>query len=156
MQIKLKSVAVGLAIAALAPAAALADTASHADKANAARACKALQSSMGAATFAQTYQTFGKCASAWTRAEHQNRHEAETACKAENRDAKRGILQKCIQAKQQAARVAERSATVRAAKACKAERTSMGAAEFTAKYGGKAANAFGKCVSKLAQAQNDA
>jgi hypothetical protein len=156
MQMKLKSLAVGLAIAALAPTAALADTASPADRANGARACTALKASMGEATFKTTYATFGKCVSAWTRAEHQNRHEAETACNAENPDAKRGILQKCIQAKQQAARVAERSATVRAAKACKAERTSMGAAAFTAKYGGKAANAFGKCVSKLAQAQNDA
>lgn len=146
---KLKSIAVAFAVAALAPAAALADNASQADKANGARACQALQTSMGAATFKSTYATFGKCVSAWTRAEHQNRHEAEAACKAENPDAKPGVLQKCIQAKQKAARAAERAAVVRAAKACKAERTSMGASAFTAKYGGKA-NAFGKCVSKLA------
>ena len=146
------SFAVVLAVAALAPAAALADTASPADKANGARACDALRTSMGAATFKATYATFGKCVSAWTRAEHQNRHEAEVACKAENPDAKPGAIQKCIQAKQRAARAAERAAVAKAAKACKAERASMGATAFTAKYGGKA-NAFGKCVSKLAQAQ---
>jgi hypothetical protein len=151
---KFKSIAVALAVAALVPAAAFADTASASDKANAARACKALQTSMGAASFTATYATFGKCASAWTRAEHQNRHEAEAACKAESPNASRGALQKCIQAKQQAARTAERAAVVRAAKACKAERGAMGATAFVAKYGGKAANAFGKCVSKLAQAQN--
>lgn len=148
---KLKSFAVALALAVLAPAAALADNSSASDKANAARACKALGASMGATAFTATYTTFGKCASAWTRAEHQNRHEAETACKAENPTATRGALQKCIQAKQQAARVAARAAVVKAAKACKTERAAMGAASFTAKYGGTA-NAFGKCVSKLAQA----
>ena len=79
-------------------------------------------------------------------------YEAEVACKAENPDAKPGALQKCIQAKQRAARAAERAAVVRAAKACRAERTAMGASDFATKYGGKA-NAFGKCVSKLAQAQ---
>ena len=149
---KLKPFAIVLAVVALAPAAALADTTSPSDRANGARACQAVKTSIGAATFTATYATFGKCVSAWTRAEHQNRHEAEVACKAENPDAKPGALQKCIQAKQRAARAAERAAVVRAAKACRAERTAMGASDFATKYGGKA-NAFGKCVSKLAQAQ---
>jgi hypothetical protein len=139
---KLKSFAIALAVAALAPAAALADTASPSDKAN-------------GATFKATYATFGKCVSAWTRAEHQNRHEAEAACKAEKPNAKPGELNKCVLAKLKAERAAERAATVNAARKCKAERTSMGATAFNAKYGGKA-NAFGKCVSKLAQAQQDA
>lgn len=149
---RLKSLAVVVAVAALAPAAAYADTASSSDKANGARACQALRTGMGTATFGATYATFGKCVSAWTQAEHQNRHEAEQACRAESPDAKGGALQRCIQAKQRAARAAERAAVVKAAKACKAERSSMGAAPFAAKYGGKA-NAFGKCVAKLAQAQ---
>jgi hypothetical protein len=152
---KLKSFAIALAVAALAPAAALADTASPSDKANGARTCAALKASMGAATFKATYATFGKCVSAWTRAEHQNRHEAEAACKAEKPNAKPGELNKCVLAKLKAERAAERAATVNAARKCKAERTSMGATAFNAKYGGKA-NAFGKCVSKLAQAQQDA
>jgi hypothetical protein len=150
--VKLKPFAVVVAVAALAPAAAFADTASPADRANGARACQALRTSMGAATFAAAYANFGKCVSAWTRAEHQNRHEAEEACRAESPEARGGALQKCIQAKQRAARAAERAAVVKAAKACRAERSSMGAAAFAAKYGGKA-NAFGTCVAKLAQAQ---
>jgi hypothetical protein len=149
----LKPFAAVLAVFALAPGAALADTASASDKANGARACQALRTTLGAATFAATYATFGKCVSAWTRAEHRNRHEAEAACRAETPDAKPGALRKCIHAKQKAARTAERAAVAKGAKTCKAERTSLGAAAFTAKYGTKA-NAFGKCVSKLAQAQS--
>jgi hypothetical protein len=84
---KLRTAIVAAAVAAIFPVAALADSASPADKANGARACNALKASMGASTFASTYATFGKCVSAWTRAEHQNRHEALTACKAEQADA---------------------------------------------------------------------
>jgi hypothetical protein len=51
----------------------------------------------------------------------------------------------------QAETAAEQAATIKAAKACKAERTAMGATAFKTKYGGKA-NAFGKCVAKLARA----
>ncbi len=178
---KLKLIIVAAAVAALLPTAALADpSASASDKANGARVCQALKTSLGA-TFAATYGTnadksnaMGKCVSAWSRAAHQNRHEAETACKAEQADAgfaaahdgktfaqfygvgKNGAnaLNRCVVAKSQASNTAERQATVKAAKQCKAERASLGAAAFTAKYGTKA-NAFGKCVSKLAQAQQD-
>lgn len=149
---KVKALLAALATAAILPVAAYADEASPSDKANGARSCQALRTSMGAATFTQTYKTFGACVSAWSRAEHQNRHEAETACKAANPDAKGGVVQRCVQAKLKAERAAERAATVRAAKACKAERTSLGAAAFAAKYG--KANAFGKCVSKLAAAKS--
>jgi hypothetical protein len=171
---KLRTVIVAAAVAAILPVAALADSTSPADKANGARACNALKSSMGAATFSSTYASFGKCVSAWTRAEHQNRNEAEAACKAEQADAgfaaahagktfaqfygtgKQGLnaLNRCVQAKFKAASAAERQATVKAARQCKAERA-LGAAAFKAKYGVGAskANAFGKCVSKLAQAQ---
>lgn len=172
---KLKTMIAAVAVAALLPAAALADPATSADKANGARACNALKTSMGSAAFASTYATFGKCVSAWTRAEHQNRHEASAACKAEQADAgfaathdgktfeqfygvgKKGAnaLNRCTQAKQKAASAAERRATVRVAKQCKAERSSLGAEAFKAKYGTGAqkANAFGKCISKLARAQ---
>ena len=171
---KLKTIIVAVAVAAVLPVAAQADPATAADKANGARSCNALKASMGAAAFASTYATFGKCVSAWTRAEHQNRHEASAACKAEQADAgfaaahdgktfdqyygvgKKGAnaLSRCTQLKFKAASSAERLATVRAAKQCKAERSSIGAEAFKAKYGVGAtkANAFGKCVSKLARA----
>jgi hypothetical protein len=174
---KLKTVIVAAAVAAVLPMTALADPATSADKANGARACTALKTSMGAAAFTSTYATFGKCVSAWTRAEHQNRHEASAACKAEQADAgfaaahggktfaqfygvgKKGAnaLSRCTQSKFKAASSAERLATVRAAKQCKAERSSLGAEAFKAKYGigAKKANAFGKCVSTLAKAQQD-
>ena len=47
------------------------------------------------------------------------------------------------------------SAEKNAAKTCKAERTSVGTEAFMKQYGTNAnkANAFGKCVSKLAKAQ---
>lgn len=156
---KLTTLIAAFAAAALLPASALADPATGADRANGARVCKALKTSLGAATFKTTYGTnasksnaMGKCVAAWTRAEHQNRHEAETACKAELPDAKRRELQRCIRAKQRAESTSERRATVKAAKQCKAERTQIGAAAFTAKYGTKR-NAFGKCVSALAKQQ---
>jgi hypothetical protein len=172
---KLKTMIVAMAVAVVLPVAAHADPATSADKANGARACNALKTSMGAAAFSSTYATFGKCVSAWTRAEHQNRHEASAACTAEQADAgfaaahdgktfaqyygvgKRGAnaLNRCTQAKLKAASAAERQATAKAAKQCKAERGSLGAEAFRAKYGAGAekANAFGKCVSKLARAQ---
>ena len=170
---KLKTVIVAAAVAMALPVAALADPATSADKANGARACNALKTSMGA-TFSATYATFGKCVSAWTRAAHQNRHEASAACVAEQADpgfaashdgktfaqyygvGKRGAnaLNRCTQAKAKAATAAELQATVKAAKACKAERSTLGAEAFKAKYGigANKANAFGKCVSKLARA----
>jgi hypothetical protein len=178
-RMKLKILTIGLVAAVLLPAAAFADTATPSDKANGARACQALRTGLGEPTFNVTYGTtadksnaFGKCVSLWTRAEHQNRHEAEAACKAEQADAgfsaahggktfdqfygigKKGAnaLQRCLQAKRQAASLVERQATVNAARSCKAERTSLGSTAFVAKYGVKA-NAFGKCVTKLAQAQ---
>ena len=169
---KLKTFIVAVVVAAVLPVAALADTANSADKANGARACTALKASMGS-TFVSTYSTFGKCVSQWTRAEHQNRHEARTACTAEQADAGfaaahggktfaqfygtgkgANALGRCMKAKAAASSSKEVKATVSAAKQCKAERA-LDVAAFTSKYGtGEAkANAFGKCVSKLAQAQ---
>src|SRR5215208_3797965 len=86
MKVQLKTLLATAVVAAILPVAALADTANSADKANGARACNALKASMGA-TFASTYANFGKCVSQWTRAAHQNRHEADAACKAEQADA---------------------------------------------------------------------
>lgn len=180
---KLKTLLVALAVAALLPMAALADPAVPSDKANGARACQALKTSLGEATFKATYGTnvdksnaMGQCVSKWTRGEHQNRHEADVVCKAEQADAgfaaahggksfdqfygvgKQGAnaLQRCVQSKRQAASVEDRRAWVNAARQCKAERK-LDEAAFKAKYGTNESksNAFGKCVSKLAQAQQD-
>jgi hypothetical protein len=178
-RMKFRILIIGLVTAVLLPTAAFADAATASDKANGARACNALRTSLGEATFNSTYGTnadksnaFGQCVSQWTRAEHQNRLEALTACKAEQADAgfaaahgdktfaqfygtgKNGAnaLQRCVQSKRHAASVADRKATVNAARSCKAERKELGDAAFIANYGGKA-NAFGKCVAKLAQAQ---
>jgi len=181
---KLKALFAALAVAAVLPVAALADPASPSDKANGARACQALRAptALGEATFKATYGTnadksnaFGKCVSAWTQAEHQNRHAAETACKAEQADAgfaaahggktfaqfygtgkkDANALNRCVQSKRAAESAADKQAVVTSAKKCKAERKSMGDAAFKAAYGTTAdkSNAFGKCVSKLASAK---
>jgi hypothetical protein len=165
---KLRALIGAFAVAALLPVAAFADPATASDKANGARACTALKASMGT-SFASTYSNFGKCVSAWTRAAHQNRHEAQVACAAEKADAaafaashagktfeqyygvgKQGknAMQRCIQSKAQKATSADQRSTVKAGKKCKAERAAIGAVDFKAKYGGKA-NAFAKCVAAL-------
>src|SRR5687767_6678857 len=175
---KLKALFAALAVAAILPVAALADEASPSDKANGARSCQALKTSMGDATFKATYGTnadksnaFGKCVSAWAQKEHQNRHAATAACKAEQADAgfaaahegktfaqfygagKQGAnaLNRCIQSKRVAESAEDKEAVTNAARKCKAERKSMGDAAFKTAYGTNAdkSNAFGKCVSKL-------
>jgi hypothetical protein len=142
-----------------------------------------VKTALGEATFNSTYGTnadksnaFGKCVSAWTQKEHQNRHAAETACKAEQADpafaaahdgktfaqyygnGKQGAnaLNRCVQSKRAAESAADKAAVVKAARACKAERKTMGETAFKAKYGTTAdkANAFGKCVAKLAAAKS--
>jgi hypothetical protein len=171
---KLKTFIVTAVVAAILPVAALADTVTAADKANGARACTALKTSLGA-SFVSTYATFGKCVSQWTRTEHQIRNAAEASCKAEQADAgfaaahggktfaqfygtgKNGAnaLGRCVKGKATAASAKQQKATVSAAKSCRAERA-LDAAAFKAKYGtgDTKANAFGKCVSKLAQAKS--
>ena len=178
---KLKALLAALAVAAILPVAALADEASPSDKANGARSCQALKTSLGETTFTSTYGTtadrsnaFGKCVSKWTQAEHQNRHAAETACKAEQADAgfaaahdgktfaqvygngKQGAnaLNRCTQGKRAAESAKDKTAVANAARTCKAERKSMGEAAFKSRYAAAdASNAFGKCVSKLAAAK---
>ena len=178
---KLKALIAAFAVAAILPVAASADPATASDKANGARACVALRTSLTEATFKATYGTnadksnaFGKCVSAWTQKEHQNRHAAETACKAEQADAgfaaahggktfaqfygggKSAVsaLNRCIQSKRAAESAADKADVVAAAKTCKAQRKSMGDTAFKAAYGTNAdkSNAFGKCVAKLASA----
>ena len=137
--------------------------------------CKTELATLGAANFRSLYapggsgaNAMGKCVSKHARAAAANLINAAKACKAElampeaefraahggmsfaefygkNRNDK-NAYGKCVSSKAQAANAKQEAATMKAAKACKAERTADRAA-FTAKYGGKAASAFGKCVS---------
>jgi hypothetical protein len=98
-----------------------------ADK-NAAKACKAERATMGVAAFKEKYGTNANKANAFG---------------------------KCVAGKSKKAEEAEiEEARENAAKKCKAERASIGVEPFKTKYGTNAnkANAFGKCVSKLAKA----
>ncbi|HVM16396.1 MAG TPA: hypothetical protein VM290_02290 [Gaiellaceae bacterium] len=166
-----------LVAAAAVPAAALAETVTGTDRQNAARSCKALQTSLGATAFKETYGTnanrsnaFGRCVSTMARAEAENRQSAQAACAAERADAnfaaahggktfaqhygtgKAGAnaFGRCVSGKTAQASAEDRRDVQNAARRCAAERKSLGAAAFVAKYGTRA-NAFGKCVSKLAQ-----
>src|SRR5262249_51854975 len=95
---------------------------------NAAKACKAERASLGADAFAAKYGTNGN---------------------------KKNAYGKCV-SRTVRQLVAEQQAEKNAAKACKAERASLGADAFAAKYGTNPnkKNAFGMCVSKLAKAKS--
>lgn len=137
--------------------------------------CKAELATLGAANFRSLYapggtgaNAMGKCVSKHARAAAANRVNAAKACKAEmampeaefraTHDGKsfaefygrnkndRNAYGKCVSSTAQAANEQQEATTMKAAKLCKAERAADRAA-FTAKYGGKAASAFGKCVS---------
>ena len=170
---------VALLLVALAvPAMALAATPNGQDRENAARTCKALRTAMTPAIFAQTYGTvesnrknaMGRCVSQHARAESQARQSAQAACATERNDPNfaashdgktfqqfYGNFGRCVSSKARAARAEARSDTLSAARQCKAERAQMGAPAFRAEYGRNSndRNAFGKCVSALAKAQND-
>lgn len=160
------------------PAAAFAaDGPTGQDRENAARTCKGLRTSLGPTIFGQTYGTvqtnrknaMGRCVSQHARAEHANRVSARDACDAERNDPNfpashdgksfqqfYGNFGRCVSSKARSARAEERSDVLNAARQCRAERA-LGLTEFRAKYGRNAndRNAFGKCVSALAKAQND-
>jgi hypothetical protein len=115
----------------------------------------------------------GKCVSKHAHAAAVNQMNAAKACKAEMampeaafRAAHNGMsfaefygknkndrnaYGKCVSSKAKTANEQQEAKTMKAAKACKAERAADKAA-FTAKYGGKA-SAFGKCVSSKTKKQ---
>ena len=146
-----------------------------------AQACKSELATLGAANFKSLYaptgsgaNAMGKCVSKHARTAATNRANAAKACKAEQampeadfraahdgksfaelygrNDNDRNAYGKCVSSKAGAADAQQEAATMKAAKACKAERAA-GRAAFTAKYGGKAASAFGKCVSSKSKTQ---
>src|SRR5215212_3133841 len=158
------------------PAAAMAQDTTPAPSDSAAKACKTERASMGADAFKATYGTnktksnaFGKCVSKRTSSEKANHATAVTDCRAERTadeaafktkygTGKNGsnAFGKCVSSKAKQATAADTKADVNAAKTCKAE-SKADADAFKAKYGTNKtkSNAFGKCVSKLAKAQQD-
>ena len=164
-----------IAAAALAaPVAALADTApTAATVAN--QFCKQQLATLKG-DFAKTYGTnatksnaFGKCVSKIAKTQSQNADAAKNSCKTEqaadpeafknkygtNKN-KNNAFGKCVSAQAKAADQEDQSNTINAAKQCKAERKEDPAA-FKDKYGTNKnkRNAFGKCVSAMAKAQQD-
>ena len=159
------AVAVG---AAAWPAAALAQ--SPPTSPNPSQQCRAQRTAMGTTAFAQLYGTnagrsdaFGRCVSKIARAERAEHSDAVSRCRAErSADAsafantygtgpkKRNAFGKCVSSKARAAGEARQSATINAARACRAERTALGATAFAAKYGTNRnkRNAFGRCVAQ--------
>jgi hypothetical protein len=142
--------------------------------------CKNELATLGAANFKSMYSpggsganAMGKCVSKHARAAAASRTNAAKLCKAEQampeadfkaaHDGKsfaefygknkndRNAYGKCVSSKAKTANEQQEAATMKAAKACKAERAADRAA-FTAKYGGKA-SAFGKCVSSKRKKQ---
>jgi hypothetical protein len=139
---------VALAALAVSVSAALAASGpiNGADKTNGARACSALRTA-NASAFSAQYASFGSCVSAWAHRAHDARVAATTQCKSQNLNGSK--LQACI-AKAVASTLAPQvTAAKNAAKACAAERKTLGDAAFEKKYGanGNLRNAFGKCVS---------
>ena len=165
---------VTLAIAAVAVLA-VAAFASNGNQMNPAQACKAQRTAMGEQAFKLLYGTnanrsnaFGKCVSKQAKLQEQNELNASQTCRAERETlgeaafaAKYGKNQndknafgKCVSQTAKASQATQQQKTIKAAKACKAERQTLGAEAFRTKYGTNRnkANAFGKCVSKLVRA----
>lgn len=103
------------------------------------------------------YKNFGDCVRRGAKEEAAERRAARAAARAECASEPKGRARAaCIKAKTKANKAeadAQDQERVNAAKACRAEQTAP-ESTFATDYGtGK--NAFGKCVSKKAQAQND-
>jgi hypothetical protein len=163
-------------LGALALPATAAAAVSPSDFKDAAKFCKAVRAETGLATFKDAYGTgkkksnaYGKCVSKQARVEHQNRSNAARDCRDERSlgapafNGKYGTghkqanaFGKCVSQKSRAASKDEQEATVNAAKTCRVER-SANAQAFKDHYGTNhnKSNAFGKCVSQHAKAQND-
>ena len=132
-----------------------------ADSKAASKECHALKQKAGTKTNFEAlgFKNMGDCVSKKSKEEAAERRAARAAareaCASEPKGKER---QACVKAATKAAKAeadAEDQERVNAAKACRAEQTAPeGENTFAADYGtGK--NAFGKCVSKKAQAQND-
>jgi hypothetical protein len=166
------TVSIAVAAAIVLTAGALAQ---NGNQTNPAATCKAQRTAMGEQAFKLLYGTnpnranaFARCVSKQTQMAKANELNAAQTCRAEretigeaafaakygkNRN-DRNAFGKCVSQQAQAAQAAQQQATIKAAKACKAERQTLGAEAFKNKYGtnGNKSNAFGKCVSKRTRA----
>jgi hypothetical protein len=137
--------------------------------------CTKLQATMGAQPFAQAYKSFGACVSKLAPVDQGNAASAQSVCEAQQADANfatshggktfaqyygtgkdgKNAFGRCVSASVKASEAAENQATPNPAQSCRTARTQMGSAAFGNLHGTNAnkSNAFGKCVSKTAQAQ---
>ena len=138
--------------------------------------CRDQRTQIGAQAFKDLYGTnhnrsnaFGKCVSKTAKTLSQNAGAASAACKTEqaadpeafknkygtNKN-KSNAFGKCVSAQAKAADQQDQSTTINAARQCKTERKQDPEA-FKNKYGTNKnkRNAFGKCVSAIAKAQQD-
>jgi hypothetical protein len=160
-------------LALVAVPAALADSPSPSDQASA--LCKQQRTAIGVTTFKLFYgggsNAYGRCVSKLASTVRSDTANAAKQCAAERAatsfaadhggktfaqfygTGKNGsnAFGKCVTTKATTLEQEQQQDTITAAKTCRTERNSLGATEFTAKYGGKA-NAFGKCVAKTAKA----
>jgi hypothetical protein len=175
----MRKLIIGAALAALAvPAVSFAQSSTTTSSTPSADSqCLQQRNAIGKTAFADLYGTnatksnsYGKCVSARAKANSQAKSDAVKTCtteqaadatafKAKYGTGKNGnnAYGKCVSAKAKTQSATEQKAIISAAKSCKAERTSDPAA-FKAKYGTNAnkSNAYGKCVSAKAKAQQDA
>jgi hypothetical protein len=170
----MKRLLVMLALAAFAVPALAADTPGTP---SAEKQCRDQKTAIGASAFKDLYGTnknksnaFGKCVSKTAKTQGQNAGSASSSCKAEqaadpaafktkygtNKNGS-NAFGKCVSAQAKAADAQDQSDTINAARQCKAERK-LDPAAFKDKYGTNKnkRNAFGKCVSAIAKAQQDA
>jgi hypothetical protein len=136
--------------------------------------CKQQRAAIGTTAFKLLYgggsNAYGRCVSKLASTNSTDQANAAKQCAAERADASfpdthdgqtfaqfygtgphgNNAFGKCVSSKAKTLSEDRQESTINAAKKCKAERDSLGATEFKAKYGGRA-NAFGKCVSKTAR-----
>src|SRR3954453_623637 len=179
----LMTLAAAAALTAAVPV--FADTSSSSSTPSAQQQCRTERGQMGKATFAQTYGTnanrsnaFGKCVAKRNAATDNNEQQAHTNASQQCRTEQAGdpaafttkygtgpkgrdAFGKCVSQKAKTltneATKQDIAADVSASKQCRTERASDPAA-FKTKYGTNhnKSNAFGKCVSQKAKAQEDA
>ena len=169
----MKRLLVVLALAAFAAPALATDTPGTP---SAQQQCRDQRTQIGAQAFKDLYGTnhnksnaFGKCVSKTAKTLDQNANEANSSCKTEqaadpeafknkygtNKN-KSNAFGKCVSAQAKDADQDDQDNTINAAKQCKAERK-LDPDAFKNKYGTNKnkRNAFGKCVSAIAKAQQD-
>ena len=174
----IRKLAVSAALAlAFVPSAIASPAPTSADRARAVNDCQVLRPAMntalGAGTFGRAFGTaqrarmdaFRNCVARLARAEHQNRHQAVAECdESTAASTSASAFGQCVAATMRAKSRADRRANMNAARTCKAERADTAFASahdgktFDEFYGTSAndRNAYGKCVSAHAKAQNDA